>query len=158
MKHVALIPFSALLISAAPSASHWTLKEKADAITNAKSIALTLEQEPILMRLECSKGDPEPFSVLVGTMEYIGGRPTSRNAITRFDTSPPKQALWGFSDYFALLLSGQREFIASVARANKVAIRVTDRRGAPVDMVFDVAGAALQVGKFLSSCKSIGIN
>lgn len=147
-----------LLIGAAPSAAQWSLTQKSDPITDARSATLMLKQNPIMLQLECDKSDAEPFSVMVGTTSYIGGRPVARTAFVRFDEGEPISSQWGHSSNFALLLDDQRGFITLLSRSRKVAVRLTAASGAPVDLVFNVAGAAAQVSRFQATCRSLGIS
>lgn len=149
---------SALLAGAAPPAPQWSLTQKSDPITDARSATLMLKQNPIMLQLECNKADSRPFSVMVGTSSYIGGRPIARSAIVRFDEGEPLSSQWGHSSNFALLLADQRAFITWLSRSQKVAVRLTGAGGAPVDLVFDVTGAAAQVSRFQSTCRSLGIS
>lgn len=149
---------SALLIAAAPAGPQWSLTQKSDPITDARSATLMLKQNPIMLQLKCNKAEAEPVSVTVGTTSYIGGRPVARSAFVRFDEGAALSTQWGHSTNFALLLSGQQAFINLLARSQKVVVRLAGPGGAPVDLVFNVAGAAEQVRGFRATCQSLGIS
>lgn len=146
------------LIGAASPPPQWSLTQKSDPISDVRSAKLMLKQNPIMMQLECEKSASQPFSVMVGTTAYIGGRPVARNAIVRFDDENPLNSQWGHSSNFALLLADQRAFITLLSRSQKVAVRLSGSNGAPVDLVFNVTGAAAQVGRFQETCRSLGIS
>ena len=152
-----LVAASALLISAAPLAPQWSLTQKSDPITDARSAVLVLKQDPLMLRLECETSASSPFSVMVGTTSYIGGRPIARSGVVRFDEGEPIGAQWGHSSNYALLLADQPAFITLLSRSRKVAVRLSGANGAPVDLVFNVTGAAAQVGRFRETCRSLGI-
>ena len=154
----AIFILAATVLTAAAPSSRWTMQTKSDPISDARSVSLTLLQKPTLLLLQCDSADTQPFSITVGKAEtYLGGSPILRQTTVRFDNRPPEQQLWGYTSSFAVAQDHQREMISAIGASKTLAIRLQDRRGTPVDLIFDLAGSTPQIAKFKTACASIGL-
>jgi len=135
------------------------LEKKADPISDKGRVSLTLKQRPIFMLLQCDASDAQPLSITVGKEgAYLGGPPILRSTIIRFDKQPASTQMWGYTGYFAVSQGDARGIIAKIASAKTLALRLQDRQGTPIDLVFDLAGAAAQVANFKKACESMGMS
>ena len=149
---------AALLIAAAP-ASNWSLEKKSDPITDARKVTLTLKQRPNLLLLQCDSSDAQPFSITVGKEgAFLGGPPILRLTVVRFNEAQPIEQQWGYSSYFAVAQELQRETITSIGRSKVLVLRLQDRNRTPVDLVFNLTGAATQIAGFKKACASLGMS
>ena len=153
-----LLATIAFTLIGATSPSRWKVETKSDPMTDAKSVSLSLASNPDMLLIQCHTSGSDRISVTVGTIRsYTGGRPVVRSTLVRFDNGAPTPQQWVYLDSGAVAQEGQGAFVRFMALSQRVVVRLTDRRGAPVDVGFDLVGSSVQVARFRSACAAIGV-
>lgn len=147
-------------IAATPVYAEWKYSETIDAMSDGKYARSFVEGDTGRVGIKCDKQGADSLYIHYISNNYLGGRGGSygtRNATYRFDQDAPITTSWSYEGKSALLTNNEKvaSFIARLATAKRLAIRVSDYQYGEYTTVLDVTGAASEIKKVGAACGAI---